>query len=255
MEGILEVSIDEIWAKKAGGDGHLDIMADNMEIDHPKSDSTLDEWPDDYAVQSFGQVKVELVSTIDIKEKVITDPSDSQPKSEQPKLQVDGKCTSEKKKYETTEPKQNRPQKFRDELDWADQCIRICKICGFDSIKKSKIFDAHLHHIHKITAMGYKAVHGSNIDRKIYTNCKICNVEVLHTKEELSLHFNRKHLLTLKNYFLKYIKDSKVLEKQDDTSRKEQATQFTVKALLKRDDSPKELAGSFKEPANNLANE
>lgn len=88
---------------------------------------------------------------------------------------------------------------------WRNQCTFFCKICSYSTGMKQD-FERHLKRIHAIDRHQYGASHGDPMTERVYTNCLICELQMLHEYNVIRCHLREKHAMSISYYFETYIK-------------------------------------------------
>ena len=84
-----------------------------------------------------------------------------------------------------------------DYSDWLNQCQFACSVCSFRS-KKYYATVKHTKAVHEVNAK-------CHMEKTVYHNCILCHTLVKQYSGALTVHFNRKHNMTPREYHNKFI--------------------------------------------------
>ena len=103
-----------------------------------------------------------------------------------------------------------KPREFNSTIEWAQQCIYSCKVCGEFSSNDRKKHAQHLLKSHnQMTVKSYINRFGSTMSKRVEHDCKICTTKVTHNRDAISSHLSIYHPnTTLPLYFNEYIRGS-----------------------------------------------
>ena len=114
----------------------------------------------------------------------------------------------------------NGPLKKEDNdrwIDWIDQCTWSCPVC-YLTTSKSIIFKDHIFSQHNLPIDNVR----TQLLKKVMHKCKMCLLEILHSKVHMVEHYKCVHKIGCKEYYKQFILSDTVANEEDIAERRTQ---------------------------------
>lgn len=134
---------------------------------------------------------------------------DKQIETDQQETVEENKCDGGKELQGSHEPIPDEGTLQGDKLradvqKWTNQCRYDCKVCGavFHRYQHTLV---HIKNVHGMTMIKYKHKHGNFVTQKVLFTCAVCQAEIVHSPQSLSLHLQMRHKMTVLAYYVRYV--------------------------------------------------